>query len=239
MVQALFYNLPLTLKNFRLCCLNDSNRHHPLHLRLAGPLVLSRPGTPHPREKLPAVGSAKGSGSEGVGLSEAQGSEYHGRFASARTPSLQAVAKGRGFPIVTCETWTALKKFYRQLGALTEIEVLDLRIASKELEWLDESGQERQDPQNNSDDRDDTWRTDGSTRNSFHHPFQDHLKNALEFTHDKSFPGLLSLGDETIGRSGSSSSCLLKSGGTVDFHTLSGLKRSGRVSLSRRRGRPT
>ncbi|OAQ24816.1 hypothetical protein K457DRAFT_129517 [Linnemannia elongata AG-77] len=30
MVQALFYNLPLTLKNFRLCCLNDSNRHHPL-----------------------------------------------------------------------------------------------------------------------------------------------------------------------------------------------------------------
>ncbi|KAF9275768.1 hypothetical protein BGZ88_002133, partial [Linnemannia elongata] len=30
MIQALFYNLPLTLKNFRLCCLNDSNRHHPL-----------------------------------------------------------------------------------------------------------------------------------------------------------------------------------------------------------------
>ncbi|KAG0064298.1 hypothetical protein BGZ90_002269 [Linnemannia elongata] len=30
MVQALFCNLLLTLKNFRLCCLNDSNRHHPL-----------------------------------------------------------------------------------------------------------------------------------------------------------------------------------------------------------------
>ncbi|KAG0069063.1 hypothetical protein BGZ89_003592 [Linnemannia elongata] len=91
-------------------------------------------------------------------------------------PAYKFWRKGRGFPIVTCETWTALKKFYRQLVALTEIEVMDLRIASKELEWLDENGQERQDQQNNSDDRDDTWRTDDSSPNSFDHLFQDHLK---------------------------------------------------------------
>ena len=30
MVQVLLYNLPSTLKNLRLCCLNDSNHHHPL-----------------------------------------------------------------------------------------------------------------------------------------------------------------------------------------------------------------
>lgn len=117
-------------------------------------------------------------------------------------PIYKLWAKVRGFPIVTDETWTALQKFYRQLGALSEIEVLDLRIASKELEWLDENGQERQNPPNNGDDSDDTWHTDDNTRNIFYHPLHEHLKNALEYTHDKSFPGLLSLGDETIGRPG-------------------------------------
>ncbi|KAG9063300.1 hypothetical protein KI688_004182 [Linnemannia hyalina] len=45
--------------------------------------------------------------------------------------------------VVHESTWTMLKEFYRRLRALSEMEVLNLGIKSKESQWLNERGQER------------------------------------------------------------------------------------------------
>ncbi|KAK3807992.1 MAG: hypothetical protein JOS17DRAFT_766515 [Linnemannia elongata] len=121
-------------------------------------------------------------------------------------------------PLVMELTWTLLRKLYRQLGALRDMEVLDLGIKSKELEWLDEYGQERRvtnvevtGPNNKATrtktirppaaqfDDVDLWSADEyeSLPYQKRDPKLVGAQNA-----DASFPGLLSLGDETTGRPG-------------------------------------
>ncbi|KAF9150316.1 hypothetical protein BG015_007887 [Linnemannia schmuckeri] len=116
-------------------------------------------------------------------------------------------------PTVNELTWTLLRKLYRQLGALCDMEVLNLGIKSKELEWLDESGQERVGTVKST--------IPETIRNKIRLPAEfgeDGLWSADEFegmqygkrdqkflsalSADASFPGLLSLGDETTGRPG-------------------------------------
>ncbi|KAG0064203.1 hypothetical protein BGZ89_009298 [Linnemannia elongata] len=121
-------------------------------------------------------------------------------------------------PVIMELTWTLLRKLYRQLGALRDMEVLNLRIKSKELEWLDEHGQERRvtkgeiappnikatrtktirPPAAQFDDVD-LWSAD--EYESMPHQKRDQKVVSAQNA-DASFPGLLSLGDETIGRPG-------------------------------------
>lgn len=100
--------------------------------------------------------------------------------------------QGQAMPAVTEGTWERLKKFYRRLGALKDIEVLNLRIKSKELQWLDESGKVRPAPPKNSSGKeiDDEWSSDSEPRTEFHN------------SADVSFPGFLSLGNKIAGRRG-------------------------------------
>ncbi|KAK5809308.1 hypothetical protein F5H01DRAFT_40279 [Linnemannia elongata] len=100
--------------------------------------------------------------------------------------------QGQAIPAVTEGTWERLKKFYRRLGTLKDIEVLNLRIKSKELQWLDESGQARPAPPSNSSGKeiDDDWNSDSEPRTENHN------------SADATFPGFLSLGDKRAGRRG-------------------------------------
>ncbi|KAF9902021.1 hypothetical protein EC991_005404 [Linnemannia zychae] len=112
-------------------------------------------------------------------------------------------------PAVYDATWTMLRKFYRQLGNLKEIEVLNLGIRSKEMQWLDENGQERvvivDKPKSkrrqtrSQDEEDDSWSADDDTSE-----YTAARAKAAFVTNnaDASFPGLLSLGDESTGRQG-------------------------------------
>ncbi|KAK3812355.1 MAG: hypothetical protein JOS17DRAFT_469033 [Linnemannia elongata] len=100
--------------------------------------------------------------------------------------------QGQVMPAVTEGTWERLKKFYRRLGALKDIEILNLRIKSKELQWLDELGHVRPAPLSNSSGKeiDDDWSSDSEPRTVFHN------------SADASFPGFLSLGNKLAGRRG-------------------------------------
>ncbi|KAF9137264.1 hypothetical protein BGX30_010406 [Mortierella sp. GBA39] len=111
-------------------------------------------------------------------------------------------------------TWTMLKNFYRRLRALSEMEVLNLGIKSKEMQWLDEHGQERivvgtkpitQTPQDSSRSDDDggdavdgSWTLKDDDPNNRRGDLNELDTSAT----DASFPGLLSLGDEATGRLG-------------------------------------
>ncbi|KAG0277883.1 hypothetical protein BGZ96_002677, partial [Linnemannia gamsii] len=103
-------------------------------------------------------------------------------------------------PAVYKPTWTMLKTFYRQLGSLSEIEVLNLGIMSKEMEWLDENGQERiavRAQPSQQGEGDDDWTLEGYP-DTFH---ADWMKLNINRA-GASFPGLLSLGDELMDRPG-------------------------------------
>ncbi|KAF9139292.1 hypothetical protein BGX30_008145 [Mortierella sp. GBA39] len=99
-------------------------------------------------------------------------------------------------------TWAILKKFYRQLGSLSEIEVLNLGIKSKEMLWLETSGRPRiaagrrsqtrlgQDDSNENDD-DDNWSADEDDTD----PSKPNFKALRANNSDASFPALLCLGE--------------------------------------------
>ncbi|KAK3836885.1 MAG: hypothetical protein J3R72DRAFT_449992 [Linnemannia gamsii] len=112
-------------------------------------------------------------------------------------------------PAVYDATWTMLRRFYRQLGALTEIEVLNLGIRSKEMQWLDENGQERvmivDKPKSkrrqarSQGEEDDSWSADDDTSE---YDTARAKGSVMASNADATFPGLLSLGDESTGRAG-------------------------------------
>jgi hypothetical protein len=117
-------------------------------------------------------------------------------------------------PTIHDFTWTMLRKLYRQLGALRDIEVLNLGIKAKTMEWLDENGRERVKSSSplgtagsakNGDffsaafEFDDVWSADEFESVKFTKRDQNF---AIAMGADASFPGLLSLGDETTGRPG-------------------------------------
>ncbi|KAK3811348.1 MAG: hypothetical protein JOS17DRAFT_842926 [Linnemannia elongata] len=103
------------------------------------------------------------------------------------------------------DTWIKLRKLYRQLGALTEIEVLHLGMKSMEMQWLDKDGKERSGDENERDswlERQSTeggdWSVDDDDSNEF-----TRLRGNVDASNaDASFPGLFSLGDELAGRPG-------------------------------------
>ncbi|KAK3811351.1 MAG: hypothetical protein JOS17DRAFT_495397 [Linnemannia elongata] len=103
------------------------------------------------------------------------------------------------------DTWIKLRKLYRQLGALTEIEVLHLGMKSMEMQWLDKDGKERSGDENEHDswlERQSTeggdWSVDDDDSNEF-----TRLRGNVDASNaDASFPGLFSLGDELAGRPG-------------------------------------
>ncbi|KAF9539626.1 hypothetical protein EC957_005181 [Mortierella hygrophila] len=98
-------------------------------------------------------------------------------------------------------TWIILEKFYRQLGALSEIEVLNLGIKSKEMQWLETSSRPRitagrrpqaqlgQDDSNEKDD-DDNRSADEDDID----PSKLNFKALRANSADASFPALLYLG---------------------------------------------
>ncbi|KAG0290611.1 hypothetical protein BGZ97_006133 [Linnemannia gamsii] len=110
---------------------------------------------------------------------------------------------GRPMPTVNKNTWMMLKKFYRQLGALTGIEVLNLGIYSKELWWMDSEGRIRDEGEFVATeldwDDDGTWdlADDVTTELTIHE-----RRSHFAVMPDASFPGLLSLGDKSSGRPG-------------------------------------
>ncbi|KAF9150312.1 hypothetical protein BG015_007883 [Linnemannia schmuckeri] len=103
-------------------------------------------------------------------------------------------------------TWIMLEKFYRQLGALSEIAVLNLGIKSKEMQWLETSGSPRftagkrpqtrlwQDDSNADDD--DNWSADEDDTD----PSKLDLEALRANNADASFPGLLFLGEKRSGK---------------------------------------
>lgn len=117
-------------------------------------------------------------------------------------------------PTVSELTWTMLRKLYRQLGALRDIEVLNLGIKTKAMEWLDENGKERVEATSSHGTTgtakngnvlaavlgfDDVWSSDEFE--GLHFVKQDQ-NFAIATGADASFPGMLSLGDEATGRPG-------------------------------------
>ncbi|KAF8929368.1 hypothetical protein BGZ47_001092 [Haplosporangium gracile] len=112
-------------------------------------------------------------------------------------------------PAVHELTWIMLRKFYRQLGALTKVEILDLGIRSKEMQWLDEDGRERvaigdmpktrDYPVLRNNDDSGSWSADDD--DEYEYAAQGYTF-MLADNADASFPGLLSLGDQSIGRPG-------------------------------------
>lgn len=78
-------------------------------------------------------------------------------------------------PAVRDDTCIKLRKMYRQLGVMTEIEVLHLEIESKEMQWLDKDGEERGGDENEHDSwewgrhstEDDCWSADDDDSNEF------------------------------------------------------------------------
>ncbi|KAF9084427.1 hypothetical protein BGX23_010521 [Mortierella sp. AD031] len=126
-------------------------------------------------------------------------------------PVFVYVNRGEPMPNVDKEMWGQLETFYRQLGALKELEVLNLKIRSKEVTWLDEGGHVRKGGEyirrlfNYVDDdyygvgvENDTFSVD-DTRGKFNSSYVDNLEAKRA---DASFPGLLSLGDPVIDRRG-------------------------------------
>ncbi|KAF9101420.1 hypothetical protein BGX29_005635 [Mortierella sp. GBA35] len=118
-------------------------------------------------------------------------------------PAFVYVNRGEPMPNVVKEMWGQLETFYRQLGALKELEVLNLKIRSKEVTWLDEGGHVRKGGEyirrlfNYVDDdyygvgvENDTFSVD-DTRGKFNSSYVDNLEAKRA---DASFPGLLSLG---------------------------------------------
>ncbi|KAF9130191.1 hypothetical protein BGW39_003373 [Mortierella sp. 14UC] len=112
-------------------------------------------------------------------------------------------------PAVYDASWTMLRKFYRQLGSLKDLEVLNLGIRSKEMQWLDENGQERvaivDKPKSkrrqarDQDEEDDSWSADDDASE---YAAARSKASFITNSADASFPGLLSLGDESTGRQG-------------------------------------
>ncbi|KAG0262473.1 hypothetical protein BGZ95_004018 [Linnemannia exigua] len=112
-------------------------------------------------------------------------------------------------PAVYDATWTMLRRFYRQIGALTEIEVLNLGIRSKEMQYLDENGQERvaivDKPKSkkrqarSQGEEDDSWSADDDTSE---YETARTKGSVVASNADATFPGLLSLGDECTRRAG-------------------------------------
>ncbi|KAG0216216.1 hypothetical protein BGX33_000314 [Mortierella sp. NVP41] len=126
-------------------------------------------------------------------------------------PAFVYVNRGEPMPNVDKEMWGQLETFYRQLGALKELEVLNLKIRSKEVTWLDEGGHVRKGGEyirrlfNYVDDdyygvgvENDTFSVD-DTRGKFNSSYVDNLEAKRA---DASFPGLLSLGGPVIDRRG-------------------------------------
>ncbi|KAF9085290.1 hypothetical protein BGX29_002066 [Mortierella sp. GBA35] len=126
-------------------------------------------------------------------------------------PAFVYLNRGEPMPNVDEDMWAHLEDFYRRLGSLKELEVLNLRIRSKEVTWLDDNGHVRKGGEhlrrlfNWPDDgyygvtpQDDVFSVDDKRGNFASKP-SDNLeaKNA-----DASFPGLLSLGDPETGRRG-------------------------------------
>ncbi|KAF9902020.1 hypothetical protein EC991_005403 [Linnemannia zychae] len=109
-------------------------------------------------------------------------------------------------PAVHEATWVLLRKFYRQLGALTEIEVLNIAIQSKEMQWLDEYGRERvaigdlsRGGKLQRNYGGDTWSEDDDDGSAYDTADENFT---LADDADASFPGLLTLGEKSIGRPG-------------------------------------
>ncbi|KAG0307445.1 hypothetical protein BGZ97_000388 [Linnemannia gamsii] len=111
-------------------------------------------------------------------------------------------------PAVHDPTWIMLQKFYRQLGALSEIKVLNLGIKSKEMQWLETTngwprlavGRKpctplRQGTSMKGDDDDDDWSADDYDTYAPTISFKTLCANNA----DASFPGLLSLGNGDSG----------------------------------------
>ncbi|KAF9127108.1 hypothetical protein BG015_004597 [Linnemannia schmuckeri] len=126
-------------------------------------------------------------------------------------PAFVYVDRGEPMPNVDKEMWNQLESFYRNLGTLTELEVLILRIKSKEVTWLDDDGRVRkggeyirrifnwaEDPDYGVTPMDDVFSVDDE-RGKFSSRPSDNLEAKAA---DASFPGLLSLGDESLGRRG-------------------------------------
>ncbi|KAG0277884.1 hypothetical protein BGZ96_002678 [Linnemannia gamsii] len=105
-------------------------------------------------------------------------------------------------------------KFYRQLGALRDIEVLNLGIKAKAMEWLDGNGQVRTETTSSRGTTgtakksiifaaeiafDDMWSADEFESVQYAKRDQN---LAMATGADASFPGMLSLGDEATGRPG-------------------------------------
>ncbi|KAF9117251.1 hypothetical protein BGW39_002413 [Mortierella sp. 14UC] len=118
-----------------------------------------------------------------------------------KTTAFTQIVRGAEMPAVSKKTWKRLRTFYRQLGALTDIEVLNLGIHSLEMQRLDHKGKVRkfipyrrnieiQNTDNNHDS--DIWSSD-----EFYPPSPESppLYGILHQSPDASFPGLLSLGD--------------------------------------------
>ncbi|KAF9133209.1 hypothetical protein BGW39_010320 [Mortierella sp. 14UC] len=134
-----------------------------------------------------------------------------------RQVSVPAYVLGR-MPIIHEETWTMLKKFYRQLGALADLEVLCLTTKSKEMQWLDENGQVRDtladrarpsarrswhsgqhSDEDDEEDEEDSWSSGDGYEQKY--ACSDRISLFKENS-DATFPGLLSLGNEATGRPG-------------------------------------
>ncbi|KAG0376014.1 hypothetical protein BGX24_008384 [Mortierella sp. AD032] len=88
-------------------------------------------------------------------------------------------------------TMKMLEKFYRQLGTLTEIQVLHLRIRTLVMQWLDKSGYIRKatdaipeftNPDNKDIEDDDGWRSDDGDRESSN---RDRLPTSYNTLRDK------------------------------------------------------
>ncbi|KAK3838953.1 MAG: hypothetical protein J3R72DRAFT_448273 [Linnemannia gamsii] len=112
-------------------------------------------------------------------------------------------------------TMKMLEKFYRQLGTLTEIQVLHLRIRTLEMQWLDKSGYIRKatdatpeftNPDNKDIEDDDGWSSNDDERVSSNRDRLPTSYNTPRVTphqfDDPSFPGLLSLGCYSTNRPG-------------------------------------
>ncbi|KAF9122332.1 hypothetical protein BGW39_009809, partial [Mortierella sp. 14UC] len=126
-------------------------------------------------------------------------------------PAFVYVNRGQPMPNVDEAMWGLLEKFYKHLGKLTELEVLNLKIRSQEVKWLDDDGHVRRGGEhirsiiNWADDDDygvsyshDVFSVDDN-RGYFSSQPSDNLEAKAA---DASFPALLSLGDESIGRRG-------------------------------------
>lgn len=123
------------------------------------------------------------------------------------TPAFVLAQTGRKMLTANNEMWEMLRRFYRQLGALREIEVLNLRIKSKEMRWLDEHGRvvehdESEDygvrGEQEEDEDIDNW----SVEDDFGKWVCTDPKKLSMTNADASFPGLLSMGDLKTNRPG-------------------------------------